>query len=102
MKTTLTLLLLTISVCSFSQTQQTYEYLSMTQYYDVIELNKDAESFETISVKGEIEKGGYDFKPLLKRIQQYEEQGWELVSNNVYSTGTGTLPRNYVLMRRKK
>lgn len=102
MRTTIILFLLTLSIIAYSQTQQTYEYLSMTQVDNEIKLNKDSESFETINVKDEMSKDSYDYRPLLKRIQEYEKQGWEIVSNNVYTTGQGVFPRNHVLMRRKK
>lgn len=102
MKTIIITFFLTLSTIVYSQTSQTYEYLSMTQVDTEIKLNKDSESFETINVKAEMEKDSYDYRPMLKRIQEYEKQGWEIVSNNVYVTGQGTFPRNYVLMRRKK
>jgi hypothetical protein len=86
----------------FTQTQETYEYLTMTQIHTIIKLNRDSENFETIYVKDEMSKDEFDYKPLLKRIQEYEKQGWEIVSNNVYTAGQGGIPRNYVLMRRKK
>ena len=101
MKTTIILFFLTLSIVSFSQTQQTYEYLSMTQSYNQIKLNKDFESFEVIDIKEEKTKDLSDFRPILKRIQNYEKQGWEIVSNNVYMEGNGIAPHNYVLMRRK-
>ncbi|MAC96162.1 MAG: hypothetical protein CMC96_11750 [Flavobacteriales bacterium] len=72
----------------------------MTQVDYEIKLNKDSESFETINVKDEMSKDFYDYRPFLKRIQEYEKQGWEIVFNNVY--GQGMFPRNYVLMKRKK
>lgn len=102
MRTTIIVFLLTLSTIAYSQTQQSYEYLSMTQVDNDIKLNKDSESFETINVKDEMSKDSYDYRPLLKRIQEYEKQGWEIVSNNVYVTGQGIFPRNYVLMKRKK
>jgi hypothetical protein len=102
MRTTIIVFLLTLSAIACSQTSQTYEYLSMTQVDNEIKLNKNSESFETIDVKAEMSKDSYDYRPLLKRIQEYEKQGWEIVSNNVYVTGQGIFPRNYVLMRRKK
>lgn len=95
--------LLTFSTVGFSQTNQTYEYMSMTQSYNSIKLNKNSESFEIIDIRKEmIEKSNLDFSPLLKRIQEYEEQGWEFVTNNVFCEGNESSPQNYVLMRRKK
>tara|TARA_B100000780_G_C20946059_1_gene377360 strand:+ start:434 stop:736 length:303 start_codon:yes stop_codon:yes gene_type:complete len=100
MKTTILLFLLILSTTAYSQTHQDFEYLSMTQVDYEIKLNKDSESFETINVKDEMSKDFYDYRPFLKRIQEYEKQGWEIVFNNVY--GQGMFPRNYVLMKRKK
>ena len=94
--------LLTFSTVGFSQTNQTYEYMSMTFGEGKIELNKNSESFEVIDVKAEqISKSRFDISPLLKRIQEYEKQGWEFVSNNIFIVANGTT-YNSVLMRRKK
>jgi len=101
MKILIFFFLLTFSSVGFSETNQTYEYMAMTQSYNSIKLNKNSESFEIIDIKKEL-LGNYDFSPLLKRIQEYEKQGWEIVSNNVYCEGNGSTPQNYVLMRRKK
>lgn len=96
-------LLVSITFSTYAQNQPTYEYLSMTQVDREIKLAKNSESFETINVRDEMSRDSYDYRPLLKRIQEYEKEGWEIVTNNVYSSGTEfSRPRNYVLMRREK
>ena len=101
-KTLITTIILVVSISCFSQDEVTYEYLSMTQVDSEIKLNIDSDNFEAINVKDEMAKDSYDYRPILKRIQEYEKLGWQIVSNNVYVTGQGTFPRNYVLMRRKQ
>ncbi len=95
------LFLLTFATLGFSQKAQTYEYLTMVQNVDLIYLTKD-NSFEKIDITGEVKKTSvYNYSPLLKRIQEYEEQGWELFSSTHTTTASST-PQNYVMMRRKK
>lgn len=102
MKPLLFLLMSSLSLWGYAQENVQYEYMSMTQVDERIKINKNSESFEEVRIRDEKENDAYDYRPLLKRIEQLEKEGWELVANNVYVTGEGTVPRNYVLMRRKK
>ena len=102
MKTNLTLLFLFVTLFGFAQSPVVYDYVTMIQYDDEIRISKNNEKYESINVKAEKEKAYYDFAPLLKRMQDYEKQGWELVTNTIYTTGQGMIPQNYVLMRKKK
>lgn len=99
MRTSIFLILFSFSIMGFSQSPPTYEYLSMTQFATEITLNLNSESFERINIKDEKSRDNFDFSPILKRIEEYEKQGYELVSNNM---GFANGPHNYVLMRRKK
>lgn len=102
MKQLLFLCLLTFSVNGFTQTHSTYEYLTMTQRHNDISISKSGKDFEIINVKDEKSKDVNDYRPLLKRIQEFESEGWELFSNQVFNYGDSTVPQNYVMMRRKK
>lgn len=103
MRTTIFLFLVSLSsMTGFSQNPQTHEYLSMTQSYDEIKISKSSGNYEIINIKSELSKNLTDFGPLLRKIQEYEEQGYEIVSNSVFTTGSGISLQNHVLMRRKK
>lgn len=99
MKTTLILFFLAFSISGFSQNQKVYEYLTLTQLNNEIRLTQGVGKYEVVDVKDEKSKDPYDFRPLLTRMRTYEEQGWELVTNEVFVVGD--FPRNYVLMRRE-
>lgn len=96
------LFLLTFTTLGFSQKAQTYEYLTMVQIGNrEISLSKDNQ-YEVINISKETQKLEFqNYNPILKRIQEFEEQGWELFSNNL-SIGYQTPNQNYVMMRRKK
>jgi hypothetical protein len=99
MKTALLLFILTVSLSGISKAQQSHEYLTMTQAGNSIELCTDSQNLKDINVKDE-KTTHTDYRPLLKRIQEYEKEGWEIVTNVIYFDGF--VPYNYVLMRRKK
>jgi hypothetical protein len=99
MRTILLFFFLTFSISGFSQKTKVYEYLTMAQINNDIELTLGGEKHEIIDVKAEKSKDPHDFRPLLLRIRKYEEQGWELVSNTIYSAGGFSC--NYVMMRRE-
>lgn len=86
---------------AFTQNETKYQYLSMTMDGNLIYLNLDYKNFEVINIKEEKnDKSRHDFGPLLRRIENYENEGWELVSNNVYMDSH--FPFHNILMRRKK
>lgn len=97
MRTALLFFFLAFSINGFSQ--KIYEYVSMTQTNNEIRLTQGVGKYELVDVKDEKSKDPYDFRPLLTRMRTYEEQGWELVTNEVFVVGD--FPRNYVLMRRE-
>lgn len=73
----------------------------MTQRNNQIYLNENSDSFEIINVsKEKSNTNSSDFRPLLKRIEAYKKEGWELVFNNVYEIGD--ISANYVLMRKER
>jgi hypothetical protein len=102
MRTAILLIFLTFTTYGFSQTNQKYEYITLIQGANRIEVSNSSGSYETFNAKQEGAKDLSDFSPILKRITKLEEEGWELFSNNVYTHGEGINPYNYVLMRRKK
>ncbi len=99
MKITIILILLALSIVGYTQTPQTYDYLTMVQRDNTIKITLGSDKFETIDIKDEKSTDAHDFRPLIKRIEQYQLEGWEIVANNVYLAGFAT---NYLLMRRKK
>jgi hypothetical protein len=99
----LILIAVLFSTLAFTQNQVKYEYLSMTMKGNSIHLNRDFNTYEEINVKDEKnDKHHLEFGPLLKRVQDYEDDGWELVTNEVWADGASYIANNYVLMRRKK
>ncbi len=48
-------------------------------------------------------KEWFNFNPVIKIIQDYEKEGWEVISNSFVFTGSvGGDPHNYFLLKRKK
>lgn len=101
MKTSIFLLLFTLSTAVFSQETVTYEYVSIVQSGVHIYETKsgEQENFETINFKNEFGREYMNFTPFFKRIEKYEKEGYEVFSNIL---GGEYGKENYVLMRRKK
>lgn len=101
MKTIIILILSTFLVMSFSQTPARYEYLTMTQSTFYLKVSINNEKFTSTRLWSgyfkDIEKG--DFRPTLEKIQEFENEGWELVTSNVFTDGS---EENYVMMRRRR
>ena len=108
MKTSIFLLLFTLSTAVFSQETVTYEYVSIVQEGNYIYETKsgEEENFETINFKKEYGGQSFNYTPLFKRIEKYEKEGYEVINNNFTPSSKGNLNLfyyfNYVLMRRKK
>ncbi|MDO7847414.1 hypothetical protein Q5H92_13675 [Hymenobacter sp. M29] len=79
-----------------------YLYISIVQVDNELMITNESGKFESVSVKATKEKNDYHFAPLFAKINAYEAQGYEVFQNNVFTIGQGTIPRNYVLMRKAK
>ncbi|MEZ4720621.1 MAG: hypothetical protein R2813_01945 [Flavobacteriales bacterium] len=108
MKIKLVILMLVISLpcLLFSQQVQQYEYLTMTQRMHQIKISRINAPLEVVDISSELSEDKkeyfWDYRPLMIRINEFEKDGWELFSNQVYTDGASFQTSNYVLMRRRK
>lgn len=78
-----------------------YEYMTMIQ--DVSEVFvANSEKYERLKVPNGEVTAGADYRYLLKKINEYQNSGWEVIESNIFVTGQGSTPRNYVMLRKAK
>jgi len=80
-------------------TPVTYEYLVITQWLKTISISKGESEYYEIDIKKELSDNLRDFTPIHKRIKEFEQKGWELVSNEFEFLGSQYL--NYFVTMRK-
>jgi len=97
MKQLILILALTIPSLAFAQSSDKFEYLHISQLGDVIEITVQDEKHERFDIKKEKEKFTDDYRPLFKRVTEFEDDGWEVYSSNPNSSGGLAF-----LMRRKR
>jgi hypothetical protein len=103
MKALIIILILTLPVLTYSQESSPFEYISISQAGNVLSITTGTEKYEVIDIKKAKDKDQLDIRPLLKRVENYESNGWEVYSFNQYNgLGTGTLIATHFLLRRKK
>lgn len=73
-----------------------YEYVTIVQ--TELTLNVSGTNLEYQWEKNKL-KSGLDFSLALKKVQEFETQGWELVENTVAGEAA---TRNYFLLRKKR
>lgn len=79
-----------------------YEYLTITQMGDEIDISSPPDRFEQSRHK--LTKNGYNgnFSLLFAKVNEFEAQGYELVENTALSSGGSGVLLNYVMLRRLK
>jgi hypothetical protein len=101
MKPIIFVLFLLAPVVFYGQKAQPHNYMSMVLAGDNFIMSVDSKSYKKFDVSKEKlvsgMKGLTDLTPLLRRIEEYEEIGWELFHFGTIGT-TGTL----VIMRKAK
>ena len=100
MKQLIVILILAFPFLTYSQ--ESYEYLSISQLDSKLAVTQGSNTFEVIDVKDEKEKEWWDFRPIFKQVEQYESKGWEVYASNQYSIGAGNIPIMHFLLRKKK
>jgi hypothetical protein len=84
---------------SLTTGEKTYEYMYIIQNESELKIVKPSSEIEVLKVK--IEYKDSDYREALKKVQEMEVIGWELVLNQITSPGA-LWPRNYFLMRKGK
>jgi hypothetical protein len=92
---------LILSSAAFAQENEVFTYLTITQYGNELSIGIGEGEFETINVKEERNRGNFDHRPLLKRISEFEKQGWELISTEFLPHTTGADIIMYAFMRKE-
>lgn len=102
--TFLFILCLCLPFGTIAQSTNTFEYLTIIQRYDSIKISTSSGEFSGIDVSEEFisrpSEIWWDYSPLIRRISDFEKEGWELHTNQVYANQN--LPMNYALMCRRK
>jgi len=101
MKHLILLSILLLPVIAFSQ--KTYEYLSISQSYKTLAITKGTELHEEIKLQDVKTNDRWDFRPLFSKVEQFESEGWEVISTNQHSVfSQGVLPVMHFMLRREK
>lgn len=81
-------------------TPKQYEYLTITQAGDELDISSPPDHFE--QTRHKLMKNGYNgnFSVLFAKVNEYEAQGYELVENTALASPVGLA--NYVMLRRLK
>ena len=74
------------------------EYIYLNQKGTFIHISGTSVEFESLNVKKEMVNNAHDFSPLLKRVSDYESQGWEVVNTDFAST-TNFYYLNFILKK---
>ena len=79
-----------------------YEYMSLRITGGYIFISKSDGTYDKVNVRNELNGPALhrDITPILKRISQFEEQGWQMASANEF--GDDAYPTFHVLLRREK
>ncbi len=93
-------MIISIPFIGFSQ-ENKYEYLIITKHSNRIYITIGSEKFEEIKIeKDETDHLNFDFRPLLQRIADFEQKGWEFVTGGPdFNGGVGSFT---ILMRKIK
>jgi len=94
------LAVLFLSTAALAQENKVYEYLTMIHQGHDLKIGYGNGEFEVINIKEERSRDASDHRPLLKRISEFESDGWELVSTELYR-GTGVDIMMYALLRKE-
>ena len=79
-----------------------YDYATIVFRGD-LHISHTGTAFVEVDVKQREMENSFDYTPTLKKVQEYEAQGWEMVQNNMtYSGGDIGKGVLYFLMRKRK
>ena len=78
-----------------------YEYVSLIQEYNIVYVTQGTAKFERTKVDSEAGNRSYNLEPLFIKVGEFESQGYELVTSNIF-TESPTNTYSYVLLRRPK
>jgi hypothetical protein len=74
-----------------------YDYVSLMQEYNIVYVTQGTAKYERIKVDSEAGTKLGNLEPLFIKINEFEGQGYELVSSNAFADN-----RQQVLLRRPK
>lgn len=97
--TTLSLLVFTFTATA--QQNEVYEYLTIAHWGHNLKIGYGDGEFEEINIKEERTRDATDHRPLLKRISDFEKEGWELFSTEFIYPSSGLDIIMYAVMRKE-
>jgi hypothetical protein len=94
------LLVGSLIAAKFPAATKQYDYVTVVQQYNDMRVTTGPTKFEASTSKQEGDKNYYNFTPALKKVEELEAQGYEIVTNEFQVVGA--YPTNYFLLRRPK
>ena len=83
-------------------TTKQYDYVTITQLGEELRIASTPDHYEVLRDK-KVRDGYFgNFSQLFAKVNEYEAQGYELVSNTTSGYGAGNALSNYVMLRRAK
>ena len=93
---------LVIAILSYSfivnNTGKLYEYMTISQSGRYIRICQAGKTYQSIDISDE-KADVNDFRPALQRVEELQEQEWELIGNSLNENAN--FPTNYFLLRRE-
>jgi hypothetical protein len=102
MKRLAIILILILPLFVHSQDSLKYDYIIISQAENNIYLTEGPDKHEVISVKGERGKLFMDNSPLLKRVMEYEDEGWDVITYEAVVHPSLGIVGQFVLRRKRK
>jgi len=97
-KAIFTILFFGVLQFAFSQEEKIYDYATLTMTGWELTMSTSNGVNEKISYKGKEDAGAFKFTFLFKKVNEFEEKGWEVISSG-FSGGTFT---SYFILRKEK
>jgi hypothetical protein len=96
------LLLGSLIAAKFPTATKQYDYVTVVQssHDNRLSVSTGPTKFEETKYKLDNGKGDANFTPALRKVEELEAQGYELVTNSTHSIGV--FPSSYFLLRRPK
>ena len=96
----ITIMLSFYAIVAISQDQ--YEYLTIAQRKDEIQISSVSKGYEVSNIPYNQAKGYNNYYFLLQKVEEFEKEGWEMVSNQVAYGPDGYVSHIFLMRKRKK
>ena len=98
-KIILTILFLGVMQFGFSQDVKSYDYITLTMVNVQLNVSSSTGINEKFTYRGNEDAGLFKFTFLYKKVNEFEEKGWEVISSGCSGAGAST---SYFILRKEK